>query len=457
MKKYLLFALVLILTLSATLTAQAAPPIPGGPFSTAIRVQNLDDANVACSYVFYESSGAIAYTSAISAPIAPGDSLYVYVPNIPGLLSNTYSGVVGCSGAVAAVINFADSNSAASFSGINSAATTWYAPGIYDNYYNYYSSIVVQNASSAPVNISVEIFAPGNPVPVKTQTATAVPANASFNFEQEGLTELSTNVPYSARIIASDVVAPIVTIYGRAGVNDQLYSYNPFLAGALQMFAPVLLNNYYGNNSALVIQNLGSVTTHVRVDYSTPLGPFFQEQNIAGNSAWSIYIPGSSAGLPSGNINGLFSAVVTSTGTGGNVAQNIAILINESNSYNRAASIRGFSSGGTTVVAPTLEKRYYNFNSSMTCQVISGGPASMTIEYFGSGGSLGTITSPVKNTGETHMFYQPNASFLLDGWIGSAKVTSVAEIACIVNQDMNEGSYATMLMDQLQAYEGLIP
>jgi hypothetical protein len=81
----------------------------------------------------------------------------------------------------------------------------------------------------------------------------------------------------------------------------------------------------------------------------------------------------------------------------------------------------------------------------------------MTIEYFGTGGSLGTITSPTKNTGETHLFYQPNAAFLPDGWLGSAKVTSAAEIACIINQDMNEGSYATTLMDQLQAYEGLLP
>ena len=91
---------------------------------------------------------------------------------------------------------------------------TWYAPGIYDNYYNYYSNIVVQNATASPVNITVDIYAPGNPMPIKTQTANNVPAYASANFEQAGLAELSDNVAYSAKSRGTGNVAPIVNIYG---------------------------------------------------------------------------------------------------------------------------------------------------------------------------------------------------------------------------------------------------
>jgi hypothetical protein len=102
-------------------------------------------------------------------------------------------------------------------------------------------------------------------------------------------------------------------------------------------------------------------------------------------------------------------------------------------------------------------KRYYDFNTSVTCQVISGGPATMTIEYFASGVSQGTTTSPSISTGDTHLFYQPGDGNISDGFIGSAVITSTADIACVVNEDQNEGSLATTVMDQLYAYEGIAP
>lgn len=454
MKKITVFTLVLILSLVSVFSANAATPAPGGPFSTAFRVQNLDTADVTCEYVFYNSLGTAVYTSGTSAPIVPGDSMFVYTPNIAGLADGAYSGVVSCTGKVGAVANYSDPDSGASYNGVATAATTWYAPGIYDNYYNFYSSVIVQNATSGVVDITLEVFAAGNSSPVFSDTKAGVPAFSSVSFEQEGLTQLADNQPYSAKITATGNVAPVVTVYGLGAANNQLYTYNPFQAGATTMYAPVLMKAYYGYNSALVIQNMGSVATHVTVTYSTGDS---QELDVAGGAAWSIYIPSQApAALPSGN-NGLFSATVTSTGVGAGAAQNIAVLINESNSYGRAASFTGFAAGSPEVRVPALEKRYYNYNSSVTCQVISGGPATMTIEYFDASGSLGTVTSPSTANGQTSLFYQPNTAFLTDNWLGSAKVTSTAQIACVANQDMNEGTYATTPMDQLFAYEGIVP
>ena len=378
--------------------------------------------------------------------------MFVYTPNIGGLSSGTYSAVVTCDKNVGAVANWGDSNSGDSYSGVSAPGTTWYAPGIYDNYYNYYSNIIVQNTTSSTVNIDVDIYAPGGSSPVATQSATNVPAYSSASFEQEGLGALSNNVPYSAVVSATGNVAAIVNIYGRAGTNNQLFSYNAFTSGNTTFYAPVVMNNYYGYNTALVVQNIGASTTHITVTYATGQT---QSQDLAANSAATYYTP--SSGIPSGNGPGLNSATVTST-SAGNGAQPIVVLVNESNSYNRAASYDGFPSGGTEVRAPALEKRYYNYNSSMTCQVISGGPATMTIEYYGAGGtSLGTTTSPSTATGATHVFYVPNESYISDGWLGSAKVTSSAQIGCIVNQDMNEPPQSTTSMDQLYSYNGILP
>jgi hypothetical protein len=299
------------------------------------------------------------------------------------------------------------------------------------------------------VNVTLDIFAAGNATPVYSKTESNVPAYASVNFEQEGLAQLAVNTPYSAKITATGNVAPVVTIYGKGSAANQLYSYNPFQTGAKTMYAPVVMKNYFGYNSALVIQNMGATNTDVTVSYSPGQS---QTSTLTPGAAWSIYVPSQApAAVPSGNSAGLFSATVTST------TEPIALLVNESNNFNRAASFTGFAGGANTIQVPALEKAYFNYNSSVTCQVLSGGPASLAIEYFEGGASKGSITSPVTENGKTVLFYQPSAGFLPGNWLGSAKITSTAQIACVVNQDMNQPPYATQSMDQLFAYEGVTP
>ncbi len=420
----------------------ADTPAPGGPFATAFRVQNLGSAEASCSYAFYDASGTAAYTSSPTL-INPGDSMFVYVPNVLGLASGTYSAVVSCSQEVAAVANFADSDSGASHRGISSPGTTWYAPGIYDNYYDYYSTIIVQNATASEVDVTVEIYAPGGSTPVATQTASNVPGYAAVSFEQEGLTELVDNVAYSAKITGTGNVAPIANIYGRGSVDNQLFSYNPIGSGGTTIYAPVIMNDYYGYVTALTVQNIGTATTHVTVTYGT--GQTW-EGDVAANSSVPLYTPAS--GIPTSTLT---SAVVESTSAGLG-AQPIIVLVNEANNYNRAASYLGFDSGATQVRAPIVMRRYYDYNTSVTCQNVGGGSTTMTLQYGGVGGSNVSPSIPV---GGTHLFYQPNDSLISDGFLGSATITASQPIVCVVNEDQNEGVLATTFMDQLYAYEGI--
>jgi len=373
--------------------------------------------------------------------------MYVYMGDAAysGIAAGSYSGVVSCDQQVAAVANFSDADSGASYSGIGTPATTWYAPGIYDNYYNYYSNIVVQNATASPVNITVDIYAPGSAVPVKTQTANNVPAYASVNFEQEGAAELSDNVAYSAKITGTGNIAPIVNIYGLGAVNNQLYSYNPFSAGATKFYAPVIMNNYYGNYTAIAVQNVGTAAASVTITYGT--GQTWSGI-IAVNSAESRYTPldtGGSAAYP----GFLTSATIESTN-----GQPIVVVVNESNSYNRAASYSGFPSGSTTARAPIVMKRYYGYNTSITCQNIGTSATTMTLQYAGVAGSN---TSPSIGVGGTHMFYQPTDGLIGDNFIGSATITSSGgnNIVCVVNEDRNEAPYQTQLNDFQYAYNAI--
>jgi len=442
MKRLFTIGLVLLTMLALASVASADVPAPGGPFATAFRVQNLGASTASCTFAFYNSSGATAYSTPSAISVAPGDSLYVYTPDIGTLASGAYSGVVSCDQPVAAVVNFSDANSGASHNGVaaDELATTWYAPGIYDNFFNYYSDIVVQNATSGPINITVEIYEAGNPVPVKTTTATGVPANASANFEQEGAAELGQDIAYSAKIIGTGNIAAIVNIYGRAGADNQLYSYNPFAAGSTTAYAPVIMNAFFGYNTSLTVQNIGASSTPVTVTYGTGQVQTF---NLGANSANQLYTPIS--GVPSGSLTGV---TVVSGG------QPIVLLVNESNAYNRAASYSGASSGGTEVRTPIVMKRYFAYNSSVTCQNVGGLSTVMTIDYssIGPNSASGSIAP-----GGTFLFYQPSEGSLPDGYIGSATITASQPIVCVANQDLNEPPLDTSNQDQLYAYNGIIP
>jgi hypothetical protein len=441
MKKLVLLVLVLGVVFGGASTVFADVPAPGGPFNTAFTVQNLGGADANCEFSFYDASGGAAYSSGTLPAIPPGSSLFVYVPNL-SVADGMYSAVVSCDEDVAAVVNFSDDDSGASHSGIagGDVAQTFYAPGAYDDYYDFYSDIVVQNASSGSVDITVSIYAPGSSSPVATQTATGVPANASRSFEQEGLAGLSSGVAYSAKIEATGAVATIVNIYGGVGtaVDNQLYSYNPVASGSTVAYAPVIMNAYYGYNTSLVIQNMGVGDTNYTVTYGTG---HTQTGTIAAGASAELYTPAS--GLPAGTSTG---AKVESS------SEDIVVLVNESNDKSRAASYIGFASGSTTVSAPIVMKRYYEYNTSVTCQNIGTASTVMSISY---GGISGTTSSPSIPINGTHMFYQPTESLLPDGFNGSATITAGQPIVCVVNEDQNEAPEVNQVMDKLYAYEGV--
>ncbi len=438
MKKTLAILLVLILSLTLVGIASADAPAPGGPFSTAFRVQNLGASDADCSYTFYDALGSAEYTADTGAnPVAPGDSLYVYVPDLT-LDSGSYSGVVSCSEPVAAVANFSDADSGAAHAGVAAPGTTWYAPGIYNDYYDFYSNVYVQNATGSAVDVTVEIYEAGNATPVATQTATDVPAYASATFEQEGLAGLDAGETYSAKITATGNVAPIVNIYGLDTVDNQLYSYNPFTAGSFTAYVPLVMNNYYGYNTSVNIQNIGTGEAAVTVTYTDGT---VDNYSIGSNAAVSLYTPNI---LPAGDV--LYGATITSD-------EPIVVLVNESTGYNRAASYTAFAGGSTEVRAPIVMNNYYAFNTSVTCQNIGADDTDMTITYSD---SAATSTGTDIAVGDTHLFYQP-ADGLADGYIGSAVITASENIVCVANEDMNMAPEATTIMDQLYSYEGIAP
>ncbi len=134
--------------------------------------------------------------------------------------------------------------------------------------------------------------------------------------------------------------------------------------------------------------------------------------------------------------------------------QPVAVIVNESTpTSNRAASYSGFAGGSQSVSAPIVMKRYYTYNTSVTCQNIGGGSTNVSISYAG---VAGTTDYPNVGAGESVLLYQPSDTLIGDGFIGSATITSSAQdIVCVVNEDQNEPPQSGQVFDQLFAYNGI--
>ncbi len=442
MKKLLMVMVVLTFSLClSSPIARAQAPAPGGFFNTAYRVQNLDPSlQNNCYSEYYETGGELKFTSS-SVPVNPGDSLYVYMPNVTSLMDGGYAITVRCSRNAAAVANISDSDSGASHNGIAQPANTWYAPAVYDNYYNFYSNIYVRNTTPYDQPVFLYIYSSSSSTPVYT-TYEVIPANGTRIFYQEGLSQLNNNQYYSAKI---EGVGSIVTvnIYGRYPKDDQLYSYNALTSNATKWYAPVVMKYYYGYNTA------DSQTAEINVQFSNGLTlPYY----IQPNSVKSINIQDIEENLlPSGN---LYSATILSVDA---PPRNLIVVVNESNAYHRAATYNGFSLGSTSVRVPIVMKRYYNFNSSVTCQNVGTSETIMTIDYPYPYGQTSSPSIPPRSN---HMFYQrtdPALSNVPINFISSATITASQPIVCVVNQDQDEPPNSTIVMDQLFAYNGIVP
>lgn len=438
--KFLAASLLVASSMSANIALGANIPGSSGVFSTGFTIQNTSSATASCVYTFYTSGGSAQMTSATFS-INPGAGAFTYVPSISGLPSGQYSGVVSCDQSVAAIVNHVSSTSAGSYSGTDStkASTTWYSPNAQNGLYGgYYSNFVVQNTTANAVTVNISFYPPGSSTAAATQSAT-IAANGYANFDQKGLAGLSAGLLYSAKITASGAVAVEQNIYGEGPYAGQLYSFTPFTAGSTVAYAPAVSNKFSGNQwfTALTVQNIDSAAADVKVTYGNGA---VKTATIQPSSSALFLHTDADSGIPAG---GITTAKIESTN-----GKQIVALVNQANFKGRAASYAAASSGATKFNMPIATKRYYGYNSAVTCMNVSSSNANVSINY--SNGASNSQSNVAANS--LALFYQPGEAGLSDGFNGSATVSATQPVVCIGNQDQDENATSA---DFLLAYEGV--
>lgn len=467
-RRILLIALLVVGGLLGASPRNAAAEVPLDQAVSSFQIANLGSAPANCTYDIYSNAGgAAAFQQAIASAIPVGGSVLVYTGDTANggssIPAGVNSGVVSCDQEVAAVVVYQNNLKRDAYVATKTPATTLYAPAVYKNYFNFTTSIRVQNTAATAQTITVSYYAPGNATAVATQNFNLA-ANGSVSFDQSGIAQLQNNVSYSAKIVGTQPLAANISIFGVVGTvrEPQLYAYSGFSGGALKIFTPSILKNYYRFDSATNIQNIGTQTANVKRTFSNGLVENF---TIPANSAVAR-LDFQNPGLNAGNTQ--YSSTIESTN-----GQPLIVTVNQSsnNGTERATVYAGLTvaDGGTTIVAPSVVSKFYGYNSSVSCQNVGTTATDLRVSYIGKAGNV-NVNVPTKVVkaalapNEVFQIYQPSDPTLkpLTNFNGSATVTTAGiganaaqPVVCTVNQDQNEAPFASQVKDVFASYEGI--
>lgn len=448
--------IMLMMALSGSVVAQGSENSQApGTWSSSINIQNVGTGDATVVITFYDSSGTEALSYTVSPVIQAGGSRSLYVPtDIPGLSDGQYSVVVSSNEEIQVVANAASTSpyTSGSYNGIGSAAigSTLYFPGLYKNYYEYYSEVVLQNTQSTDASVTLRFYDQNSGSQVGGDINATIPGNSSRVFTLQDLATLpsgNTNGLFSLQVTSDQDLAGVANIWSSA-FQGIFSDYNAYVSGAQTVYAPALYNAYYGYVSALTVQNIDSSAADVTITYSNG-----ETENVTlePRTAREYYQPNNSA-LPTGNTNGVFSAKVECTN-----GQDIVVLVNiQKNDKGYLASYNGPDAATDSVNAPVVLKEFYGWYSAVTVQNVGTAATNITITYASTGNPT-RIFNDVPPNGTVNIIQLEAAgeTALPDGSSVSAVISSSngQPIVAVVQED-SQTSYSANPGDYLLAYTG---
>ena len=454
MKKGLLFIVIFALLgftvapvfAQAEVNATSAP----GVWVSSINIQNPSDTEANVVLDFYDANGTKVFTFNVSPPIPAKGSRSLYVPaDVAGLASGQFSVVASSNVDINVVVNSSSTApyTAGAYTGVKSGetGTVLYFPGLYNNYYGFYSELVLQNTGDTTANVSIQFYDQRTGAAVGTLVTGTIPLGSSKTFvlsSISGLPSGNANGLFSAKVTSTNgmMLAGVANIW-TAAVHGEFAEYSAFIQGDTSIYVPALYKAYYDFVSSLTIQNLGTASTNVTITYSNGT---VDSATIAANQAIELYQPNNPS-LPSGNANGVFSAKVTSSG------EPIVALVNiEDKNKGSLASYNGLVGPTNTVLCPVVLKDYYYWFSAETVQNVGTAPTNITITYAN---GMTRVYNNVPPNGTVNIIELANAGSPLPVTSSlAATITSSGQPLVAVVQENSNTRYSENPGDYLLSY-----
>lgn len=227
-------------------------------WNSHLSIQNLTSAAMDITVDFYAGTPVVIATVTQNVPAY--SSWHLDVADVAAL-PTMYNGsaVVHAAGPIAAIDNQTVDTLGYTqdYNGFLSGATALYCPALYKDFYTWGSSLNVQNIGATTTTVTVQY--------TDWTTTYELGPNAAYLFYQPA--EPHTLTTFAAIVTADQ---PLVAIVNAANPATQAQTYNCFALGNTSFYAPFVAKNYYGWDTAVQVQNLGTVTATVTITYETP-------------------------------------------------------------------------------------------------------------------------------------------------------------------------------------------
>ncbi len=249
-------------------------------YTTEISVQNAGTGDVNVT-ITYDPGGYTDTKTGLKA----GQAVRFNNANTTGM-ANGYIGsaiiTTSAGGKVVAVVNQINASAyqEQTYEGFSDASsgTLLYVPVVMRGFYNWNTSVQVQNVGSASTNVAI-IFSNG------TQQTQTVGAGQSYLFTQQNNAALPASWLGSARVTSS--ASNIVAIVNQQNTGTgKAASYNAFASAATKVVGPNVMKAFYGFNTSVQVQNIGATAATCTATF-TPGGT---SQTSPSLSQYSTYL-----------------------------------------------------------------------------------------------------------------------------------------------------------------------
>jgi hypothetical protein len=237
------------------------------------------------------------------------------------------------------------------------------------------SKVYIQNTASTDANVTITVFDKNGAV-AKTLTNQVAKAFTAIEFDPTAFADIPTNQNLSIKADSNDdakKLAMTVNFFNNASKAEtsQFQSYNGSGTGSTKLYAPAVVGEYFGYNSGLAAQNIGTGPTNIRMTFNMAKTDGSQitfvqlYENVAPGQSASLYMGNAGAqlqdagakailvggksgtGVDARGLNG--SAVIESLAptSGGGSAQPIIGNVNETKELSHPLQTSGVGLGDT--------------------------------------------------------------------------------------------------------------
>lgn len=445
MKKIIsLFGIVLLLVLIFAIPGFTQGP-PGN-WTTDFTILNLSGDPGTLQITRYgECTGGCSADSgtSIASISLPGNGSYYYNPiNDTNFPSGAGSVILSSSKPIAAIATAANGQSGSAYASdayaaVSQTSSTVFLPIIMGNLGVWNTRIAVQNAGTAPTDVTITYI--GSGAPSATTISNLPPGMVALVDQQEN--SGMNNFNGSAQVTTTgEPVAVLVDEYKSTGGVLVSYVGVPSTEADTTIYMPgFIAQGTWATDFTIV--NTGSASTDITVSFSgssnSITGTLAANSSAYINGFANVYPSGWSGSAPTSGYYG--SATVTSS------SQDVVVVYNISNSAggpgNFALGYVGYPStaGATLVAIPLIENHYSaGWDTTFSVQNIEGGTAELYLTYSGNQ-SANCSPCTYSMTTESHTFNQAIDGHIPAGFIGGVTITSTKKIVVVGDQNLTGG------------------